>query len=468
MIVTEAISDQIFKDIQAASQKAGLPSYVIGGYVRDFLLGTRGKDIDIVVEGKGTEVARAFADIVGAKDVVIFENFGTAMVKTGDFEVEFVGARKESYQRNSRKPVVEEGSLEDDQLRRDFTVNALSISLQEESYGKLHDPFNGVKDLENKIIRTPTNPDVTFSDDPLRMLRAIRFATRLKFKIAEETYTAIKRNKKRLSIISMERIHEELNKTLMADTPSRGLDLMFKTGLLQLFFPELAAMYGVEYVNGRGHKDNFYHTLKVLDNVSQINGHLWLRWVAILHDIAKPLTKRYDNQLGWTFHGHEDKGARMVPRIFRRLKLPLNEKMKYVQKLVKLHQRPIALVNEEVSDSAIRRLIVEAGEDLDDLLDFCRCDITSRNERKVKQFLSNYEKLEERIREVEERDHLRNWQPPVDGIMIMETFQIGPGREVGQIKNEIREAILEGIIPNDQDAAVEFMHKIAPKYLKIS
>ncbi|MEM9932417.1 MAG: HD domain-containing protein [Bacteroidota bacterium] len=466
MFVKEAVSDQVFIDIQAASQKTGLSSYVIGGYVRDFLLGTTSKDIDVVVEGRGIELAQAFADIVGAKEVIIFENFGTAMVKAGEYEVEFVGARKESYQRSSRKPVVEEGSLEDDQLRRDFTVNALSISLQSASFGKLHDPFNGVEDLKNGLIRTPTDPDITFSDDPLRMLRAIRFATRLNFSISEETYLAIKRNSSRLSIISMERIHEELNKTLMASTPSRGLDLMFKTGLLELFFPELATMYGVEYVNGRGHKDNFYHTLKVLDNVSSIEGHLWMRWVALLHDIAKPLTKRYDAQLGWTFHGHEDKGARMVPRIFRRLKLPLNEKMKYVQKLVKLHQRPIALVNEEVSDSAIRRLIVEAGEDLDDLLDFCRCDITSRNERKVKQFLTNYEMLESRIREVEERDHLRNWQPPVDGNTIMETFNIGPGREVGQIKQEIREAILEGVIPNDRSAAIEFMHQIAPKYLK--
>lgn len=465
MKVFEALSPPVFQIIADAVSVTGLPAYVIGGYVRDFFLERPCKDIDIVVEGKGIELAQEVARRVRAKDVIIYENFGTAMVPFEDYVVEFVGARKESYRKNSRKPLVEAGSLGDDQLRRDFTVNALSISLNKGDMGELIDPFQGLEDLENKILRTPRDPDITFSDDPLRMMRGIRFAAQLGFFISPPTLEAISRNSERIAIVSQERITDELNKIILSPYPSLGFKLLFDTGLLELIFPELHAMHGVSYVNGRGHKDNFYHTLKVLDNVSEGSDDLWLRWVAILHDIAKPLTQRYDPKSGWTFHGHEDKGARMVPKIFRKLKLPLNEPMRYVQKLVRLHQRPIALVNEEVSDSAIRRLVVEAGEDLDDLLTFCQADITSKNESKVRRFLSNYQMLARRIKEVEERDHLRNWEPPVDGNLIMETFHIPPGRAVGQIKNEIREAILDGLIPNEKEAAMKFMHEIAPKYL---
>lgn len=465
MQLENAISHPIFQILSRVSQDQGLRSYVIGGYVRDYLLQRPCKDIDVVVEGKGIELARAFGKQLGTKEVIVFENFGTAMVRYEDFEVEFVGARKESYRRNSRKPIVEAGTLQDDQLRRDFTINALSISLSQADFGKLHDPFEGVEDLKGGIIRTPTDPDRTFSDDPLRMMRGIRFASQLGFQIEPNTLQAIGENRERIKIVSVERVHTELNKIILSPKPSVGFKLLFDTGLLALIFPELNQMHGVDYVNGRGHKDNFYHTLQVLDNISEKSDNLWLRWVAILHDIAKPLTKRYDKVRGWTFDGHEDRGARMVPNIFRRLKLPLNDSMKYVRKLVALHQRPIALVSEEVSDSAIRRLIVDAGPDLDDLLDFCRADITSKNDRKVARFLRNYEALEARIRDVEERDQLRNWQPPVDGLLIMQTFDIPPGRAVGQIKNEIREAILEGIIPNESEAAIAFMHEIAPKYL---
>lgn len=465
MNLKEAVSDPIFAVLGECSREMQLPTFVIGGFVRDHLLERPCKDIDVVVEGKGVELAKAFGRKIKAKDVIIYENFGTAMVRNGEYEVEFVGARKESYRRNSRKPIVEEGSLRDDQLRRDFTINALSISLNDADYGQLHDPFEGLEDLKHGIIRTPTNPNITFSDDPLRMLRAIRFATQLGFHIHPETFEAIGKNASRIDIISQERITTELNKIIMASRPSVGFKLLFKTGLLQLIFPELHKMHGVEVKEGRGHKDNFYHTLQVLDNVAEKSDNLWLRWVAILHDIAKPLTKRFDRVRGWTFDGHEDKGSRMVPKIFRRMKLPMNEQMKYVKKLVQLHQRPIALVTEEVSDSAIRRIVMDAGEDLEDLLDFCRADITSKNDRKVARFLSNYEALEKRIHEVLERDNLRNWQPPVDGNTIMETFKLSPSREVGQIKNEIREAILEGIIPNEKEAALEFMHEVAKKYL---
>lgn len=465
MNLSQAVQDEVFRQLSEAGKRVGLRTYVVGGFVRDLLLGQKVKDIDVVVEGRGIDVAQSFAQAAGASEVRIFENFGTAMVRYEDFEVEFVGARKESYRRNSRKPIVEEGSLSHDQLRRDFTINAMSISLNEEDYGELIDPFEGQEDLKLGIIRTPTDPDVTFSDDPLRMLRGIRFATRLNFMIEEETLEAMTRNRERIRIVSGERIAVELNKTILTGVPSFGFKLMMKTGLLDIIFPELANMRGVERVKGRGHKDNFYHTLQVLDNVAMQSDDLWLRWVALLHDIAKPLTKRYDPQHGWTFHGHEDKGARMVPKIFRRMKLPLNEHMKYVQKLVKLHQRPIALVTEEVSDSAIRRLIVEAGDDLNDLLLFCRADITSKNEQKVERFLQNYEELEQRIHEVMERDNLRNWQPPVDGNLIMETFSLPPGRNVGLIKNEIREAILDGVIPNEKDAALKFMYQVAEKYL---
>ncbi|MEZ4826678.1 MAG: HD domain-containing protein [Bacteroidia bacterium] len=462
----KALSARVFELLRLSSGEMELKAYVIGGYVRDILLERPSKDIDIVVAGRGIDLAKKFAERAKTRDVVTYENFGTAMVRFEEWEVEFVGARKESYLRNSRKPIVEEGSLYDDQLRRDFTINALSISLNDEDFGKLIDPFNGIGDLENKLIRTPRQPDITFSDDPLRMMRAIRFASQLGFEIENETFAGIRNNRKRISIISQERITDELNKIILSKTPSRGFLLLDQCGLLELIFPELAAMKGIDYVNGRGHKDNFLHTLKVLDNVASISDNLWLRWVAILHDIAKPLTKRYEQGIGWTFHGHEDRGARMVPSIFQRMKLPMSEPMRYVQKLVKLHQRPISLVSEEVSDSAIRRIVVDAGEDLDDLLDFCRCDITSKNERKVERFLRNYAELEQRIREVEERDNLRNWQPPVTGDMIMEAFHLSPGIIIGQIKNDIREAILEGTIPNDQEAALAYMFEIAPRYLE--
>ncbi|MDX2250157.1 MAG: HD domain-containing protein [Bacteroidia bacterium] len=463
--IQQALSAKVFGLLRQSSQELGLKSYVIGGYVRDFLLKRPCKDIDIVVAGRGIDLARHFASKAKTRDVVVYENFGTAMVRYEDFVVEFVGARKESYLRHSRKPIVEEGSLYDDQLRRDFTINALSISLNEEDFGEIIDPFDGIQDLNNRIIRTPQPAGITFSDDPLRMMRAIRFSAQLGFTIEPKTFAAIFENRQRISIISQERITDELNKIILSKVPSAGFLLLDESGLLGIIFPELAAMKGVDYVNGKGHKDNFYHTLKVLDNVAEISDNLWLRWVAILHDIAKPLTKRFEPGVGWTFHGHEDKGSRMVSKIFQRLKLPLNEPMKYVEKLVKLHQRPISLVTEEVTDSAIRRIVVEAENDLNDLLDFCRCDITSKNERKVERFLRNYAELEKRIHEVEERDNLRNWQPPVTGDMIMEAFKIPPGRVIGLIKNEIREAILEGIITNDQEVALAYMYQIAPKYL---
>ncbi|MFN0200130.1 MAG: CCA tRNA nucleotidyltransferase [Bacteroidia bacterium] len=461
----QALSHEVFDYLKQCSTLLGLRAYVVGGYVRDFLLEIPSKDIDVVVEGKGIEFAKKFAELVNAKEVAWYENFGTAMVRYQDIIIEFVGARKESYQRNSRKPIVEEGTLLDDQLRRDFTINALSISLNAEDFGELYDPFQGLDDLKKGIIRTPTNPDITFSDDPLRMMRAVRFATRFQFQIEEKTYQALKDNKHRIDIISKERIAEEFNKMMMATKPSQGYKYLFDTGLLALIFPELHKMQGVDFIDGKGHKDKFYHTLKVLDNVVEKSESLWLRWVAIFHDIGKPATKRYEKENGWTFHGHEDKGARMVPDIFKKMKFPLNEKMKYVQKLTALHQRPIALVNEEVSDSAIRRLVVDAGEDLDDLLLFCRCDITSGIPEKVKRILGKYDVLAARIKAVEERDQLRNWQPPISGEMIMEFYQIKPSKTVGNIKNAIREAILDGIIGNDYESAVSFMREIAPKYL---
>lgn len=466
--LSDAISQPVFEALAIAAKQTGLPSYVIGGFVRDALLSIPSKDIDVVAEGAGIDLAEAFAKEIGAKkeDVVIFKSYGTAMVRYADeFEVEFVGARKESYNRDSRKPIVEEGSLKDDQLRRDFTINALSISLNEDDWGEVHDPFGGLADLSKGIVRTPTDPDITFSDDPLRMLRAARFAGRLGFDIDPETWEGIKRNVDRISIVSQERITDELQKMINHAQPSGSFKLLFDSGLLERIFPELYNMAGVDTVNGRGHKDNFYHTLEVLDNVARVSDNPWLRWVAILHDIAKPLTKRYEPGNGWTFHGHEDKGSRMVPKIFKRMKLPLNEPMRYVQKLVALHQRPIALVSAEVSDSAMRRIVVDAENDLDDLLMFCRCDITSKNPNKVKRFLNNYEELEKRIYEVLERDNLRNWQPPVGGKEIMEAFDLKPSRTVGLIKNDIREAILEGTIPNEKEAAMAYMREIARQYL---
>ena len=465
MILTKALELPVFEELAAVAEELGLKTYVIGGYVRDHLLGRPCKDIDVVVEGRGIDLAKAFAERVQASRTAYYENFGTAMVGYGDYEVEFVGARRESYQRDSRKPIVEEGSLRDDQLRRDFTINALSISLNREDYGALHDPFEGLEDLRSGVIRTPTDPKITFSDDPLRMMRAIRFATQLDFFIQQETYDAIVENGHRLEIVSQERITTELNKIVLAPVPSMGFKLLFNSGLLDLFFPEMVDLHGVEYVNGRGHKDNFYHTLQVLDNVCKSTDDLWLRWGAILHDIAKPPTKRYYPKQGWTFHGHEDLGARWVPRIFKRLRLPLDAKMKFVQKMVKLHLRPIALVDSQVTDSAVRRLIFEAGEDLESLMKLARADITTRNPKKMSRYLENYDKVEQKIVEVEERDRVRNWQPPLTGEMIMRMFNIPPSRAVGEIKNAVREAILDGVIPNEEAAAIEFAREKAKEVL---
>lgn len=453
----EALQGEVFVHLQAASEAVGQPAYAIGGFVRDFLLGRPGHDLDIVTLGSGLRLAKAFAARLGSADLATYENFGTALVKWGDWHVEFVGARRESYRSSSRKPIVEDGSLEDDQLRRDFTINALSLSLQAADFGQLKDPFGGIADLEAGILRTPTDPDVTFSDDPLRMLRAVRFAARLGFEIHPDTYAALSRNAERISIVSMERITEELNKMLLTERPSVAYKVLFKVGLLQLIFPEFCKLFGVERINGRGHKDNFYHTLQVVDNLAAMSDDLWLRWAAMLHDIAKPATKRFDPIEGWTFHGHEERGARMVPGIFARLRLPQHEQMKYVQKLVRLHLRPIALADGEVTDSAIRRLIVDAGDDLHDLMQLCRADITTRDARKHERYLQNFDYVEERVAEVTERDNLRNWQPPITGELIMRAFGIAPSRQVGEIKERIRNAILDGEIPNALEPAYSLM-----------
>lgn len=457
----------ILEKIAAAANKLQIDAYVVGGFVRDKILGRNTKDIDVVCIGDGIALAHEAAMYFDNKPHVnFFKNFGTAQIKINDtdssseevfIEIEFVGARKESYQFESRNPVVESGTLEDDQNRRDFTINAMAISLNQNNFGDLIDPFQGIADLENKIIKTPLQPEATFSDDPLRMMRAIRFAAQLNFEIEANTLAAIASMAKRIKIVSGERIAEELNKILMTKKPSVGFDLLYKTGLLQIIFPQMTALAGAEYIDGKGHKDNFYHTLQVVDNICQTTNDLWLRWAAVLHDIAKPATKKFEEGHGWTFHGHEVVGGRMVPKIFTQLKLPQNEKMRFVRKMVELHLRPISLTKEDITDSAIRRLIFDAGDDLESLFLLCQADITSKNKEKVKRFQANFEMVKERCAEVEASDHIRNWQPPVTGEMIMLHFNLSPSRNVGIIKNAIREAILDGVIPNEYEAAMAFM-----------
>jgi poly(A) polymerase len=450
---------EILKVIANAASILQIQAFAVGGFVRDKILGRTCKDIDIVCLGNGIDLAHEVANLLKPKPKVsFFKNFGTAQIKYKNIDIEFVGARKESYRNDSRKPIVENGTLEDDQLRRDFTINAMAIHLEENNFGEIIDPFNGLQDLQNKIIRTPTTAQITFNDDPLRMMRAIRFATQLQFKIEDNTYQAIEPLAARLSIISQERITDELNKIILSKQPSIGFKLLFNTKLLHHFFPEMVKLQGVSVQDNYGHKDNFYHTLKVLDNISENTENIWLRWAAIMHDIAKPNTQKFEQGHGWTFHGHEFIGMKMIPKIFANLKLPLDEKMKYVQKLVLLHLRPISLTKENISDAAIRRILFDAGDDLDDLLLLCNADITSKNEFKVAKYKENLELVRQRIIEVEERDKIRNWQPPIDGILIMKTFNIQPSREVGIIKEHIKDAILDGIIPNDFDAAFQLMH----------
>jgi poly(A) polymerase len=454
----------LFETAQQVADRLEVPAYVIGGYVRDLLLNRPSTDIDIVCLGSGIALAEGIAaQLPDQPQVHVFKSFGTAMFRSGDLEVEFVGARKESYRSESRKPIVEDGTLEDDQNRRDFTINAMGIGLNKSDYGQLLDPFDGQGDLRRKIIRTPLNPDVTFSDDPLRMMRAVRFAAQLNFDIEPDTFDAIIRNKERIKIVSMERTSVELNKIILSPKPSYGFKLLFQCGLLELIFPELVALQGVQTIDNKSHKDNFYHTLQVLDNVAEHSDDLWLRWAALLHDIAKPATKRFEQGHGWTFHGHEDKGGRMVPGIFRRLKLPLNEKMEMVALLVKLHLRPIALVKDHVTDSAVRRLLFEAGDHFEYLMILCRADITSKNNIKVKRFLENFDKVERKVIEVEEKDSIRNFQPVITGEDIMKLFNLKPSREVGELKNELRDAILDGLVRNEWDEALAYIKMLGQK-----
>ncbi len=451
-------SNSVFDAVVKAAHELGIDAYIVGGYVRDLILKRTSKDIDFVCVGSGIAWALKVAELLPREThVSVFKTYGTAQIKTQDWELEFVGARKESYREDSRNPLVEDGSLEDDQNRRDFTINALAISLNKNNLGVVIDPFDGLKHIKQKLIKTPLAPSITFSDDPLRMMRALRFATQLEFDIDPDTYEAITENKERINIITKERISDELNKIILSKKPSYGFNMLFQTGILEFIFPEMVLLHGVETIDGKTHKDNFYHTLQVLDNICMHTDNLWLRWSAILHDIAKPQTKKFHPKIGWTFHGHEDKGSRMVSGIFKTLKLPQNEKMRYVQKLVKLHLRPIALVKNEITDSAIRRLLFEAGEDVDDLMCLCRADITSKNGDKIKKYLKNFDYVEEKLKRVEEDDQLRSFQPIVTGELIMKYFELEPGKVIGDLKTEIREAILEGKVKNTLEDALPFL-----------